>query len=54
MADKDIRAFAQGVIDGQSAEIDKMKQWLTDLGAKRSLPALSLQKRRLQLLAHGN
>lgn len=35
---KDTREFAQGIIDNQSAEIDKMKQWLAALNEERSTP----------------
>ncbi|MBG8552349.1 HK97 family phage prohead protease [Hymenobacter guriensis] len=35
----DIRAFAQGIIDGQGGEINQMKQWLSDMDtAERQSP----------------
>ncbi len=45
----DVRSFCQSIIDGQGAEIDKMKQWLTALDSTRSSTPLEVYERILSL-----
>jgi len=54
MENKDIRAFAQEIIDNQTAEIDKMKEWLAALDEERAAPThdTDMRARELELSAY--